>query len=173
MTIANPSGRDSAVTGRDSAVTGSGLPRPVVAATFNCYRRALSDGLRTLGTALAQHYGDKRPGRLPQERLTDRSTAPVVTYTNPSLGVNMKTTTLISSTLATLIAVGALAGSAQAADDKGKEKCYGVAKAGKNDCAAKGHSCAGQSKMEGDAKEWIYVPAGTCERIVGGSTTAK
>jgi len=85
----------------------------------------------------------------------------------------MKTTTLISSALATLIAVGALSGSAQAADEKGTEKCYGVTKAGKNDCAANGHSCAGQSKKDRDAKEWIHLPAGTCERIVGGSTAAK
>jgi uncharacterized membrane protein len=85
----------------------------------------------------------------------------------------MKTKTLIASTLATLIAAGALAGTAQAADEKGKEKCYGVAKAGKNDCAANGHSCAGQAKKDRDAKEWIYVPTGTCERIVGGSTSGK
>ena len=85
----------------------------------------------------------------------------------------MKTKTLITSTLATLFAVGVLANTAQAADDKGKEKCYGVAKAGKNDCAANGHACAGQSKTDKDGKEWIYVPAGTCERIVGGSTTSK
>ncbi|MCM2309928.1 MAG: DUF2282 domain-containing protein [Steroidobacteraceae bacterium] len=85
----------------------------------------------------------------------------------------MKTKTLITSTLATLIAVGALANTAQAADEKGKEKCYGVAKAGKNDCAASGHACAGQSKKDKDAKEWIYVPTGTCDRIVGGSTSQK
>lgn len=85
----------------------------------------------------------------------------------------MKTKTLITSTLATLIAVGALANTAQAADEKGKEKCYGVAKAGKNDCAANGHACAGQAKKDRDAKEWIYVPTGTCDKIVGGSTAAK
>jgi uncharacterized membrane protein len=85
----------------------------------------------------------------------------------------MKTKTLITSTLATLIAVGALANTAQAGDDKGKEKCYGVAKAGKNDCAANGHACAGQSKTDKDGKDWIYVPAGTCDRIVGGTTSPK
>lgn len=53
------------------------------------------------------------------------------------------------------------------------EKCYGVAKAGKNDCAANGHACQGHSKADGNAREWIYVPAGTCERIVGGSLVAK
>jgi uncharacterized membrane protein len=54
------------------------------------------------------------------------------------------------------------------------EKCYGIAKAGKNDCAATGNnSCGGTSKINSDPKAWIYVPAGYCERIVGGSKTPK
>jgi uncharacterized membrane protein len=85
----------------------------------------------------------------------------------------MKTKTLITTTLATLIAVGALANTSQAADEKGKEKCYGVAKAGKNDCASNGHACAGQAKSDRDPKDWNYVPTGTCERIVGGSSSPK
>jgi uncharacterized membrane protein len=57
--------------------------------------------------------------------------------------------------------------------DTGSEKCYGVAKAGKNDCAGAAHACAGQSKAEASSKEWVKLPKGTCERIVGGSLTAK
>ena len=54
------------------------------------------------------------------------------------------------------------------------EKCYGIAKAGKNDCASRGNnSCGGTSKVNADPKAWIYVPEGYCERIIGGSTTAK
>jgi uncharacterized membrane protein len=54
------------------------------------------------------------------------------------------------------------------------EKCYGIAKAGKNDCASTGNnSCGGTSKINGDPKAWIYVPAGYCERIVGASLTPK
>ncbi len=54
------------------------------------------------------------------------------------------------------------------------EKCYGIARAGKNDCASTGNSsCAGTSKVNGDPKAWLYVPAGYCERIVKGSLTAK
>jgi len=83
----------------------------------------------------------------------------------------MKTTTLISSALAAVIAIGAI--SAHAADEKGTEKCYGIAKAGKNDCASNGHSCAGQSKAQANGKEWVKLPAGTCDRIVGGSTSPK
>jgi uncharacterized membrane protein len=49
------------------------------------------------------------------------------------------------------------------------EKCYGIAKAGNNDCASTGNnSCGGTSKVNSDPKAWIYVPAGYCERIVGG-----
>ena len=54
------------------------------------------------------------------------------------------------------------------------EKCYGIAKAGKNDCASTGNnSCGGTSKLDRDPKAWIYVPAGYCDRIVGGNKTAK
>lgn len=54
------------------------------------------------------------------------------------------------------------------------EKCYGIAKAGKNDCAATGNnSCAGTSKINKDPRAWIYVPAGYCERIVDGSLKPK
>ncbi len=51
-----------------------------------------------------------------------------------------------------------------------KEKCYGVSKAGKNDCAAKdgSNSCAGHSAKDADANQWVYVPAGLCDKLVGG-----
>ena len=54
------------------------------------------------------------------------------------------------------------------AGDTGKDKCFGVAKAGKNDCAGNGHACSGQSKKDADAGEWISLPAGTCERLLNG-----
>ena len=53
------------------------------------------------------------------------------------------------------------------------EKCYGIAKAGKNDCQTSSHSCAGTATKDGQGDSWIYVPAGTCEKITGGSLTAK
>lgn len=54
------------------------------------------------------------------------------------------------------------------------EMCFGIAKAGANDCASTtgAHSCAGMSKADGDPTEWVYVPAGYCDRIVGGHTEA-
>jgi uncharacterized membrane protein len=62
--------------------------------------------------------------------------------------------------------------SAFAADKPEMEKCYGVVKAGKNDCAGPAHACAGQSKTASE-KEWISVPKGTCDRLIGGSLTMK
>lgn len=56
------------------------------------------------------------------------------------------------------------------------EKCYGVVKAGKNDCGsarAGGHSCAGAAKVDGDPAEWIFLPKGDCDRLVNGSTKPK
>lgn len=66
---------------------------------------------------------------------------------------------------------GAANTEANAAD---KEKCYGVVKAGHNDCGdADGkHSCMGQATVDGDPKEWIALPAGVCEKLVGGSLVA-
>lgn len=54
-----------------------------------------------------------------------------------------------------------------------KEKCYGIVKAGHNDCghAAGAHSCEGQATVDSDPNEWIALPKGMCERIVGASLT--
>lgn len=50
-----------------------------------------------------------------------------------------------------------------------KEKCFGIAKAGQNDCASSfgTHSCAGQSKVDMDKTEWKYVSKGTCKDLKG------
>jgi len=85
-----------------------------------------------------------------------------------------KTTRTVAALSSLLVAGVTLASVAQAADAPAAaatEKCYGVAKAGKNDCASAGHACAGQSKAA-SGKEWVKVPVGTCERLVGGSLTA-
>jgi uncharacterized membrane protein len=60
-----------------------------------------------------------------------------------------------------------------AADKVEMEKCYGVVKAGKNDCAGPAHACAGQAKMDSGGKEFVALPKGTCTRLTGGSLTAK
>ena len=84
---------------------------------------------------------------------------------------------IASSTLASVLALAVF--QAQAADaampapSPSKDKCYGVAKAGQNDCAtADGvHSCAGQSKADNNAADWMYVAKGTCAKL-GGMLTA-
>ena len=79
----------------------------------------------------------------------------------------------IHASIAGVLALGVLAsaGSAVAADDK--EKCFGVAAAGKNDCASASGSnaCAGQSKVDKDPNVFKYVAKGTCEKM-GGKLTA-
>src|SRR5215475_1552831 len=84
---------------------------------------------------------------------------------------------VIASALSAAVAVpsivAAQAGPAPVPSWK-SEKCYGLAKAGKNDCASTGNnSCAGTCKVTADPKAWIYVPEGYCERIVNGSTKPK
>ncbi len=82
----------------------------------------------------------------------------------------MNSRLIASSALASVLALG-LIGAAQAADTKDKEKCYGIAKAGSNDCAnlSGSHSCAGQSKNAMAADEWNYVSKGTCAQVGGKS----
>ena len=77
---------------------------------------------------------------------------------------------IASSALASVLALGLLSG-AQAADEKSKEKCYGIVKAGQNDCAnlSGSHSCAGQSKADNSPDEWKYVEKGTCSKLGGKS----
>ncbi len=72
---------------------------------------------------------------------------------------------IVSSALASVMALG-LAGQAAAQE---KEKCYGIAKAGQNDCGnlSGTHTCAGQSKVDNDPGEWKYVAKGTCKDMKG------
>lgn len=79
--------------------------------------------------------------------------------------------------LAGILAVGvgatAWAGMPEWADNGEKlAKCAGIAKAGKNDCGANAHDCSGKAKKDQDPEEWVYVPQGVCEKIVGGTVKA-
>lgn len=79
-----------------------------------------------------------------------------------------RVSTSFALTLATALSLGALSSAAAAEDAPrgGKEKCYGIAKAGENDCAAgPGTSCAGSSKVDWQGNAWKLVPAGTCTSI--------
>lgn len=76
----------------------------------------------------------------------------------------------ISTAISSLFILGLASNSAIAADKKDMEKCFGIAKAGKNDCAGKAgtHSCAGQATKDSDPNAFVVVPKGTCEKIAGG-----
>lgn len=76
---------------------------------------------------------------------------------------------LVATAISSLIATGLSATEAAAAEAPKMEKCYGIVKAGKNDCQAATSACAGTAKKDGAPDAWIYLPQGTCEKIVGGS----
>jgi uncharacterized membrane protein len=86
-----------------------------------------------------------------------------------------KTACLVASAIGAALAGGATLAQAQSGGTHvpppafQAEKCYGVAKAGQNDCQTRTSSCAGTSRRDGQGDAWIYVPAGSCDRIVGGS----
>jgi uncharacterized membrane protein len=82
----------------------------------------------------------------------------------------MNTTSTIQAAVAGLLALGFAASvAAQPVPQKpGTEKCYGVAKAGQNDCGTAKHACAAQgAKVDHDPFEWKYVAKGSCEQMGG------
>lgn len=80
---------------------------------------------------------------------------------------------LLSTAIGSLLVLGVASGTASAADAK-MEKCFGVAKAGKNDCSSNKsvHSCAGQATKNSDPMDFVAMPKGTCDKIAGGSLSA-
>jgi uncharacterized membrane protein len=83
---------------------------------------------------------------------------------------------LIASAVAAALSITVTAGAQGGPAPKPKydfEKCYGIAKAGKNDCETRSSSCAGTSKRNGQGDAWVYVPKGTCEKIVNSSMQPK
>ena len=78
----------------------------------------------------------------------------------------MNQQTLIAAAAASLLSTLLIAAPVAAQE---KEKCYGIAKAGQNDCAnlSGSHSCAGQAKVDNDKGEWKYVAKGSCKSMKG------
>ena len=78
---------------------------------------------------------------------------------------------------AVAVALAAAAASAQSGPAPAPafkaEKCYGIAKAGQNDCQTATSSCAGTAKKDHLPDAWKYVEAGTCTKVAGGSLTPK
>lgn len=87
---------------------------------------------------------------------------------NPTTKTLIATSTLLGSLALATISASA----APVMQPAASEKCYGVAAAGKNDCAAGVHSCAGQSTKNFDKTSFVYLPAGACSKLAGGSTMA-
>jgi uncharacterized membrane protein len=79
--------------------------------------------------------------------------------------MNFKNVT-IAAAIGSLLAAGVASADPQAGKDD-KVKCYGVAKAGKNDCATASHGCAGVSKQDNDPAEWKFMPRAECEKAGG------
>lgn len=80
----------------------------------------------------------------------------------------MNTRHVMQTSLIALALAGLGASPAALAAKPGMEKCAGIVKAGKNDCGTSKHSCAGQATTDADSEEWVYLPEGTCDKIVGG-----
>jgi uncharacterized membrane protein len=74
---------------------------------------------------------------------------------------------MITTAIGSLFALGSLG--ATAAEKAPVEKCYGVVKAGKNDCQTAVSACAGTATKDSQKDAWIYLPKGSCEKIVGAS----
>jgi len=84
------------------------------------------------------------------------------------------TIAVTGTTLAAAIAFAAVQADAQVNVPKPNykfEKCYGVVRAGQNDCFSPVHACGGTAKADREPQAWIYVPSGTCKKIVGGRTS--
>jgi len=81
---------------------------------------------------------------------------------------------ILSAAIGTLLAFGLASSNVSAADKKMEmEKCFGIAKAGKNDCSSNksAHSCAGQATKNNDPMDFVALPKGTCDKIAGGNLT--
>jgi uncharacterized membrane protein len=77
----------------------------------------------------------------------------------------MKTTLTIAAALSSALLLAAQAQAQQPTT----EKCFGIAKAGKNDCQTSTSSCAGTSHKDAQPDSWLSVPKGVCLKIAGGS----
>ena len=88
----------------------------------------------------------------------------------------MKQSLIVASALAAALSMPGMTvaqGGPAAVPKFEHEKCYGIAKAGKNDCQTANSSCAGTSKAHAQKDAWVYVPKGTCDRLVNGSLQPK
>ena len=86
----------------------------------------------------------------------------------------MNNNQILSAAIGSLLVLG-LGSNASAAEKPAMEKCFGIAKAGMNDCSGpkSSHSCAGHATKDNDANDFVAVPKGTCDKIAGGMAMMK
>jgi len=86
----------------------------------------------------------------------------------------MKKQVVVASAMAAALAFALQASAQPAPKPKYEaEKCFGIAKAGRNDCQTANSSCAGTSKRDAQGDAWVYMPKGSCDRVVNGSLQPK
>lgn len=87
----------------------------------------------------------------------------------------MRNKDVLIKTALTSVFVAAIAVAVQSASatEQPTEKCYGIVKAGMNDCATAKESCAGSATKDNQKDAFIFLPKGVCGKIVGGSLTSK
>jgi len=80
----------------------------------------------------------------------------------------MKNSNVLHAAMTSLLAIGAASvAMSVSAEEAKQEQCAGVIKAGKNDCATSTNACHGHVLTDSHPEAWIYLPAGTCDRIEG------
>ena len=82
----------------------------------------------------------------------------------------MKDSILVASAMTAAIALAGCIGTHKIVSTT-TEKCFGIARAGNNDCAVEAHGCKGQALATRSPGDFIYLPLGTCEKMTGGSLT--
>lgn len=77
----------------------------------------------------------------------------------------------VTAAITSILAVGVTTLTVTPAQASEKEKCYGVSKAGKNDCATSSTSCAGTATKDNQTDAFVIMPKGLCNRLVSGTTS--
>jgi uncharacterized membrane protein len=120
-------------------------------------------------SARSQNFPLERNNRSPAAFHTQPPDTRAAFPPDQEIDTMTDTKKLARTAVAAALALGLSGVGVAAAADM--EKCYGVAKAGKNDCQTATSSCAGTAKEDRQADAFIALPKGSCEKIVGGSTT--
>jgi uncharacterized membrane protein len=104
--------------------------------------------------------------------FSDRGWKQAFRYQSTLRGFTMNNSHILSAAIGSLLVLGLGSGNANAAENKVEmEKCFGIAKAGMNDCSSNksAHACAGQATRSNDPLDFVAVPKGTCNKIAGGN----